>query len=174
MFRDNKSVVDSSIAPHSKMHKRCAVLSFHRVRETIAAVIVSCCFIGGSLILYYVLSKHWSQDNIWCMLQPLMFGKKILKSYLRKNRLRGSSSICTITHFLIACFFILNLHVLLLLCASLVSNILFYWLFNFNRMGSIRFHTMTSCLCLCCSLSHLCCEVGLNWENLSYFFCLII
>jgi hypothetical protein len=36
MFGDNKSVFDSSIALHAKLHKRHTMLSFHSVREAIA------------------------------------------------------------------------------------------------------------------------------------------
>jgi hypothetical protein len=37
VFGDNKTVVESSIRPHDKLHKRHMTLSFHRVREAIAA-----------------------------------------------------------------------------------------------------------------------------------------
>jgi hypothetical protein len=37
MFGDNKSVVDSSMQLNAKLYKRHTMLSFHRVREAIAA-----------------------------------------------------------------------------------------------------------------------------------------
>jgi len=40
MFGDNKSVMDSSTIPHSKLHKHHQALSFHHVREAIAARIL--------------------------------------------------------------------------------------------------------------------------------------
>ena len=40
MFDDNKSVVTSSTAPHSLLSKRNNILSYHRVREAIAAKIL--------------------------------------------------------------------------------------------------------------------------------------
>ena len=40
MFGDNKSVVDSSMQLSAKLHKRHTMLSFHRVREAIAAGIL--------------------------------------------------------------------------------------------------------------------------------------
>jgi hypothetical protein len=40
MFRDNKSVVDSSTKIHTKFHKRHTALSFHRVREATAGKII--------------------------------------------------------------------------------------------------------------------------------------
>ena len=40
MFRDNKSMVNSSMTSHGKFHKRYVALSFHSVREAIAAKVV--------------------------------------------------------------------------------------------------------------------------------------
>jgi hypothetical protein len=40
MFRDSKSVVDSSMGLHGKLHKHHTMLSFHRVREAIVSGIV--------------------------------------------------------------------------------------------------------------------------------------
>jgi hypothetical protein len=33
VFGDNKNVIDASLTPHAKLHKRHNTLSFHRVRE---------------------------------------------------------------------------------------------------------------------------------------------
>ena len=51
MFGDNKSVVDSSMQLDAKLHKRHTMLSFHRVREAIAAGILSFYFLSGDDIL---------------------------------------------------------------------------------------------------------------------------
>jgi hypothetical protein len=40
MFGDNKSVVDSPMQLNAKLHKRHTMLSFHHVREAIAAGIL--------------------------------------------------------------------------------------------------------------------------------------
>jgi hypothetical protein len=40
MFGNNKSVVDSSMGLHAKLHKRHTMLSFHHVREAIASGVV--------------------------------------------------------------------------------------------------------------------------------------
>ena len=58
MFGDNKSVVDSSMTPHAKIHKRHVALSFHRVREAIAAKIIRYHFIIGNINPANILSKH--------------------------------------------------------------------------------------------------------------------
>ena len=58
MFGDNRSVVDSSMTPHAKIHKRHVALSFHRVREAIAAKIVGYYFIPGEINPADILSKH--------------------------------------------------------------------------------------------------------------------
>ena len=59
MFGDNRSVVDSSMTPHAKIHKRHVALSFHRIREAIAANIVDYFFIPGEINPADILSKHW-------------------------------------------------------------------------------------------------------------------
>ena len=73
MFGDNKSVVDSSSVPQSKLHKRHTALSFHREREAIAAKIVLFTHLPGKKNPADILSKHWSYHKIWKMLQPLLF-----------------------------------------------------------------------------------------------------
>ena len=73
MFGDNKSVVDSSSIPQSKLHKCHTALSFHRVRKAIAAKIVLFTHLPGKKNPADILSKHWSYHNIWKMLQPLLF-----------------------------------------------------------------------------------------------------
>jgi hypothetical protein len=53
MFRDNKSVVDA------KLHKRHTTLSFHKVREAIAARMIVFTRILGVINPADILSKHW-------------------------------------------------------------------------------------------------------------------
>jgi hypothetical protein len=73
MFGDNKSVVDSSMQVHAKLHKRHTMLSFHRVRETIAAGIIGFYFIPGASNPADILSKHWGYSQIWTQLKALLF-----------------------------------------------------------------------------------------------------
>jgi hypothetical protein len=73
MFGDNKSVVDSSVKPHASLNKRHTALSFHRVREAIAAGILTFQHINGAVNPADILSKHWSYQQIWPMLQALLF-----------------------------------------------------------------------------------------------------
>ena len=47
--------------------------SFHRVREAIAAKIVSYHFIKGVINPADILSKHWGHAKIWPTLKPLLF-----------------------------------------------------------------------------------------------------
>ena len=61
---DNKSFVDSIMSPHGKIHKRHVVLSFHRVRGSTAAAIVTCQFIDGKCNPADVSRKHWAQNDI--------------------------------------------------------------------------------------------------------------
>ena len=75
MFGDNKSVVDSSTIPHSKLHKRHNALSFHRVREAIAADIIRFHHIDGVDNPADMLSKHWGYPATMPNLRPLLFWK---------------------------------------------------------------------------------------------------
>jgi hypothetical protein len=58
MFGDNKSVVDSSMQLNAKLHKHHTMLSFHRVREAIAAGILGFYFLPGEDNPADILSKH--------------------------------------------------------------------------------------------------------------------
>lgn len=73
MFGDNGTVVNGSVTPHAKIHKRHMDLSFHRVREAIAAEIVSYNFIRGVANPADILSKHWGHSKMWPTLKPLLF-----------------------------------------------------------------------------------------------------
>ena len=75
MFGDNKSVVDSSTIPQSKLHKRHNVLSFYGVRESIASGMVNFNHIPGDTNPADILSKHWSYSQIWKTLKPILFWK---------------------------------------------------------------------------------------------------
>ena len=69
---DNKSLVDSSMTPNENIHKHRVVLSFHRVRESIAAEIVSYQFIDGKHNPEDVLSKNWAHNYIWPTLKSIL------------------------------------------------------------------------------------------------------
>ena len=73
MFGDNRSVVDSSIMPHSKLNKRHTMLSFHKVREAIASGMIRFYHIYGTTNPSDILSKHWSHSDVWPVLQALLF-----------------------------------------------------------------------------------------------------
>ena len=75
MFGDNKSVVDSSMQINAKLHKRHTILSFHRVRECIAAKMVGFYFIPGESNPADILSKHWGYSQVWTRLKTLLFWK---------------------------------------------------------------------------------------------------
>jgi hypothetical protein len=64
MFGDNKSVVDSSMQLHAKLHKRHTMLSFHRVREAIASSIVGFFYVPEDINPADILSKHWGYSQV--------------------------------------------------------------------------------------------------------------
>ncbi len=73
MFGDNESVVNTSAAPHGKLHKRHNALSYHRTREAIAAGILRFYHIRGPCNPADILSKHWDYPSIWDQLKPILF-----------------------------------------------------------------------------------------------------
>ena len=73
LFGDNKTVVDSSRHPKSRLHKRHVLLSFHRVREAIAAKVLHFIFIPGPLNPADILSKHWGYQQVKNTLKALLF-----------------------------------------------------------------------------------------------------
>jgi len=64
MFGDNKTVVDSSSKPKSKLHKPHVLLSYHRVREAI-----------GNMNPADILSKLWGYQQIKTRLKAMLFWK---------------------------------------------------------------------------------------------------
>ena len=73
MFGDNKSVIDISMIPYAKLHKRHNFLSFHRVREAIAAKLLKFIFIPSTINPADILSKHWGYQQVKTTLKTLLF-----------------------------------------------------------------------------------------------------
>ena len=75
MFGDNQSIVNSSTILHGNLHKRHTALSYHRVREAIAAKIITFTPIPGKINPADILSKHWGYQQVKDTLQALLFYK---------------------------------------------------------------------------------------------------
>ena len=73
VFGDNKTVCDSSTIPHAKLHKRHNALSFHRVREAVAAKFVAIYHLNGEYNPADIMTKHWGYQQVWRLLQPFLF-----------------------------------------------------------------------------------------------------
>ena len=73
MFGDNQSVITSSAVPQSGLSKRHVALSYHRVREAVAAGIVRFLWIESKKNPADILSKHWGYQQVWELLRPLLF-----------------------------------------------------------------------------------------------------
>ena len=73
MFGDNESVIKSSTTLYAKLHKRHNVLSFHCVREAIAADIIRFVYTPGSINPADIVSKHWTYSKSWTMLNAMLF-----------------------------------------------------------------------------------------------------
>ena len=72
LFGDNRSVVTSAPLPHSTLTKRHNILAFHRVREAIAAKLMSFYWIQTAYNLSDMLSKHWDHPTVYPMILKLL------------------------------------------------------------------------------------------------------
>jgi hypothetical protein len=81
MFGDNQSVITSSTIPESTLNKRQNALSYHLVRECIAAEIIYFLHVKGCHNPSDLMTKILSWANFWPLIQPLLFwkGDTILK-----------------------------------------------------------------------------------------------
>jgi hypothetical protein len=75
MFGDNESIVNSSTMIDDKLHKRHNALAFHKVREAIAAGFTAYYHILSQHNLADVVSKHWGYNDLWLLLQSILFWK---------------------------------------------------------------------------------------------------
>ena len=74
MFGDNGSVCTNATIPHSPLKKRHHALSYHFVREAIAARILQFHHMPGELNPADILTKHWGYSQIYPkLLRPIMF-----------------------------------------------------------------------------------------------------
>ena len=64
MFGDNKSVVMSSTIPQSILNKRHNMLSYHRVREAIAAKILEFHWCSSDQNRSDIIGKHWDHAKV--------------------------------------------------------------------------------------------------------------
>ena len=72
MFGDNQSVVKRCSIPQGKIHKRHMILSYHRIREVIAARILRFYHIFGDSNPVDILSKAWEYQQVWGALRTLL------------------------------------------------------------------------------------------------------
>jgi hypothetical protein len=68
MFGDNETVVNTASFPHARLQKQHVALSYHKVREAVAAGILRFHHVRGKLNPADILSKHWDYTSIWNVL----------------------------------------------------------------------------------------------------------
>jgi hypothetical protein len=73
LFGDNNAVIISSTLPQSSLKKRHNALSYHRVRECIAAKIFAMFKIPSKFNTADVVSKHCGYQTAYPILKPLLF-----------------------------------------------------------------------------------------------------
>eukprot|EP00986_Skeletonema_menzelii_P017064 scaffold17358_cov101-Skeletonema_menzelii.AAC.2 len=96
LLGDNESVTNSGNHPDYKNHKRHLMLSYHYIRENVAAGCIRFAFIDGKLNPADVLSKHWAYQTVWPLIRPILFWKgdtrKILDDTTSKEKKNEESS----------------------------------------------------------------------------------
>ena len=65
-------LVTSATLPHSTLTKRHNILAFHRVREAIAANLMTFYWIKSAYNLSDMLSKHWDHPTVYPMILKLL------------------------------------------------------------------------------------------------------
>jgi hypothetical protein len=75
MFGDNQSVITSSTIPESSINKRHNALSYHLVRECIAAEIIYFINVKGKFNPSDLFTKILGWAEFWPLIQPLLFWK---------------------------------------------------------------------------------------------------
>jgi hypothetical protein len=73
VFGDNKTVINTSLTPHAKLHKRHNALSFHCVREAAMSKYVTIFHLLGKYNPANILSKHWAYASVWRTMNALLF-----------------------------------------------------------------------------------------------------
>ena len=71
MFGDNRSVVTSSTIPQSVLSKRHNILSYHRVREAIAAKMIEFHWCDSKQNKSDIFSKHWDNSQVYHIIKEL-------------------------------------------------------------------------------------------------------
>jgi len=85
MFGDNQAVVNNSTIPHSCLSKWHNALSYHRVREAIAAGVLNFFWLDGKNNPADIVSKHLSYPQVWHLLQPILFFSGDTGSLIQAN-----------------------------------------------------------------------------------------
>jgi hypothetical protein len=75
VFGDNKTVINASLTPHAKLHKRHNALSFHCVQEAVASKYVTIFHLPGKYNPADILSKHWAYASVWRTMNALLFAR---------------------------------------------------------------------------------------------------
>ena len=75
LFGDNQSVITSSTIPHSNLNKRHNALSYHRVREAIAAKVLYFIHVDGKTNPSDIMTKFLGWTKFWPLIQPFLFWK---------------------------------------------------------------------------------------------------
>jgi len=72
IFGDNETMINIPSFPHAKLHKRYNILSYQYFRSMVAAGFIAIHHIPTSCNLADILTKHWGNQSVWNLLQPVL------------------------------------------------------------------------------------------------------
>jgi hypothetical protein len=75
IFGHNKTIIDASLTPHAKLHKRHNALSSHHVQEAVASKYVTIFHLPGEYNPADILSNHWAYASVWRTMNALLFAR---------------------------------------------------------------------------------------------------
>ena len=75
------------MTPQGDIHKRHVALSFHRIREDVAANVISYHLINCKINPAHILNKYWDHQYVCTALKPLLFWKGGTMDFLDNNAL---------------------------------------------------------------------------------------
>ncbi len=103
MYGDNPSVLISTTMPSSTVKKRHNALSYHRVREAVAAGIISFRFIRCALNWADILTKPLAPGPFYLLQKQVLMKWKVQEELKEKRGKQGNSEIFAVG-FKLGCY----------------------------------------------------------------------
>ena len=88
MLVDNQAVVINTSLPSSTIKKKHNSITYHRVREAVAAGIVKVAHIRSTMNVADILTKPLGPMDYWTLTHDVLFGRKLSDQHGTKGELQ--------------------------------------------------------------------------------------